>query len=106
MLECTISVADNSFPGNKSLSSIAVYLQLTNRLIRSGQDLKRKIKLRRDIQGKLFIQATCNSESSPFRTFREIAVKYLYRPLSGMARALELVALLEQDQQREHGCCL
>lgn len=62
--------------------------------------------MRREIQGQLFIQATCNSASSPFQTFRGTTVKYLFRPLSGMAGALELVALLQQDQQREHGCCL
>lgn len=44
MLDCTISVADNSFPGNKSLSSIAVYLQFINRLIRSAQDFEEKNK--------------------------------------------------------------
>lgn len=43
VLDCTVWVADNSFPVNKSLSYIAVYLQFINRLIRSGQDLKRKI---------------------------------------------------------------
>lgn len=43
VLDSTIWVADNSFPVNKSLSCIAAYLQLISRLIRSGQDLKRKM---------------------------------------------------------------
>lgn len=77
---------DNSFPVNKSPSCTAVYRQLINRIIRSGQDLKRKISK----IGKINPRKKSLSELHVILKvlpFRKIAEKYLFR-LSEMARGL------------------